>query len=260
MSTITQVGPLTEQLQRIEPISLSEVQEAASLQTRTDRKYLLPVDVFDSLTTQLSSSFRVLEIDGLRTFGYRSVYFDTPELTFFHQHLQRRRHRYKVRTRVYLDSGLTMLEVKAKGHRGQTVKHRTQHPWADSERIGQGSAFVGSWIGDDALVGLLRPTLETHYRRSTLVHEASASRITCDVGLVCTANGQERRGRPGEVLIETKSLAGAGPADHWLRTRGIRPHTVSKYCVGVSLLYPGVRSNPWRRTLRRHFGWDDRSV
>jgi hypothetical protein len=26
-----------------------------------------------------------------------------------------------------------------------------------------------------------------------------------------------------------------------------------KYCISVALLFPGVRSNPWHRTLRRYF-------
>lgn len=253
MSTLTLAEPLSEALQMIEPISLDGVQAVAELQTRMDRKYLLPVGVFESLLSELASSFRVLEIDGMRTFGYRSIYFDTPELTFFHQHLQRRRHRYKVRTRVYLDSGVTMLEVKSKGHRGLTIKDRTPHPLVDCERLGQGENFVATSIGGTSLVHSLRPVLETRYRRSTLLHEASGSRVTCDAGLVCAVNGRERGGRADEVLVETKSLTGAGPADRWLRASGIRPHTVSKYCVGISLLYPGVASNPWRRTLRRHF-------
>lgn len=256
MSSVALTNMLAEPLQAIEPISLDGVQAIAALQTRLDRKYLLPVSAFESLISDLSSSFRVLEIDGLRTFGYRSIYFDTPELALFHQHLQRRRRRYKVRTRVYLDSGLTMLEVKSKGHRGLTVKDRTPHPLVDCEQLGGGEGFVATNIADATLASSLRPVLETRYRRSTLLHEASGSRITCDVGLVCSANGRQRGARTDEVLVETKSLSGAGPADHWMRDRGIRPHEVSKYCVGVSLLYPGVRSNPWRRTLRRHFGWD----
>jgi hypothetical protein len=28
---------------------------------------------------------------------------------------------------------------------------------------------------------------------------------------------------------------------------------MSKYCVAVALLYPGIRCNPWHRTLQRYF-------
>jgi hypothetical protein len=39
-----------------------------------------------------------------------------------------------------------------------------------------------------------------------------------------------------------------------LRELGVRPVSVSKYCVGVAALHPELPSNPWRRTLRRYFG------
>lgn len=257
-TTIREVDALSGPLERINPITLDELQSVAELQTRVDRKYLLPIATLETLLTELSDGFRVLEIDGRRTFSYRSVYFDTPELAFFRQHLQGRRHRYKVRTRVYLDSGQCMLEVKSKGPRSLTIKQRTRHPLPECEQLTEpAGAFVASCIGNSVPVASLKPTLETHYRRSTLVHEGTASRMTCDVDLVCSVNGHERRGNPDEVLVETKSLAGASPADHWLRAQRIRPHKVSKYCIGVALLYPDARSNPWRRTLRRHFGWGD---
>jgi hypothetical protein len=28
---------------------------------------------------------------------------------------------------------------------------------------------------------------------------------------------------------------------------------MSKYCVAVALLHPGIRRNPWHRTLQRYF-------
>lgn len=62
------------------------------------------------------------------------------------------------------------------------------------------------------------------------------------------------------MLVERNSFADAGAADHWLRARSIPQHAVSKYCVGVSLPYPVVRSNRKLRTLQRHFGWDDNAA
>ena len=55
------------------------------------------------------------------------------------------------------------------------------------------------------------------------------------------------------VLVESKSLGAKSAADAVLRGLGLRPVQMSKYCVAVALLYPGVRSNPWHRTLRRYF-------
>ena len=46
-------------------------------------------------------------------------HFDTPQLTAYRAHLQRRRRRFKARTRAYTDSGLNMFEVKLAGARGR---------------------------------------------------------------------------------------------------------------------------------------------
>jgi hypothetical protein len=46
----------------------------------------------------------VLEIDGARSFAYDSTYFDTPDLDAYLLAATRRRRRFKVRTRTYVDS------------------------------------------------------------------------------------------------------------------------------------------------------------
>src|SRR5207244_5693047 len=94
---------------RPRPISLDDLVESADLQVRMDRKYFVPAATFRLLIGELGPEFKVLEIDGQRTFDYESVYFDTPELLTYRAHLKGRRRRFKVRTRTYLNSGLCML-------------------------------------------------------------------------------------------------------------------------------------------------------
>jgi hypothetical protein len=48
-----------------------------------------------------------------------ATHFDTPQLTAYRAHLQRRRRRFKARTRTYTDSGLNMFEVRLAGARGE---------------------------------------------------------------------------------------------------------------------------------------------
>ena len=104
------------------PIGLDQLMAQAELQTRTDRKYFVPAGVFRRFAADLAGDFDVLDIDRRRLFRYESVYFDSPRLATYRAHLQRRRKRYKIRTRTYLDSGQCMLEVKLEGHRATTVK------------------------------------------------------------------------------------------------------------------------------------------
>jgi hypothetical protein len=54
--------------------------------------------------------------------------------------------------------------------------------------------------------------------------------------------------------VESKST-GVGSADRALAGRGVRPVSLSKYCVGIALTRPGATANRWNRILRREFGW-----
>jgi hypothetical protein len=41
---------------------------------------------------------------------------------------------------------------------------------------------------------------------------------------------------------------------------GVRPISISKYCVAVALLHRDLAANRWNRTLRTHFGWARETV
>jgi VTC domain-containing protein len=241
----------------VEPIGLDELMDLAELQTRVDRKYFVPAEVFRQMIVELADELQVLEIDGRRSFGYESVYFDTPRLSTYRAHLQRRRQRFKARTRTYTDSGLCMFEVKLTGARGETVKQRVPHP-----------EEYRAELTDDALDHLrtslceayhqdlpsgLQPTLVTTYRRTTFVSRTGEARLTCDVGLTCMDLEHEVSDTGTHVLVESKSSARGSAPDRILRELGVRPASVSKYCVGVAALHPELPSNPWHQTLQRYF-------
>ena len=241
----------------VDPIGLAELNALAELQTRVDRKYFVPADAFGRLIAELADELRVLDIDGLRSFGYESVYFDTPQLSTYRAHLQRRRQRFKARTRTYTDSGLTMFEVKLAGPRGETVKQRVPYPAAHrAELTDDALAHLGAALHQayhqDAPAGM-RPTLVTTYRRTTFVARTGGARLTCDTGLVARDGGHEVRDTGTHVLVESKSAGHGSAADAILRDLGIHPASVSKYAVGVAALHPELPSNPWHRTLRRYF-------
>jgi len=107
-------------LEGLATIGLAELTERASLLTRIDRKYVLPRAELDAVLGDLDPAVRVLDIDGVRSSAYESVYFDTPELTSFLMAAHPRRRRFKIRTRTYVDSAQSYLEVKTRGGRGVT--------------------------------------------------------------------------------------------------------------------------------------------
>lgn len=248
---------VTAALRSCEVIGLDELGEA-DLQRRTDVKYLVTLDQLAELAPALAAGHRVLTVDGLRAFDYRSSYLDTPDLACFHAHRQGRRLRWKARTRLYADSGRCRFEVKLKTGRGDTDKHALV---LTSDRYGtapaEGLALLQVLLRDRYGVAApdhLVPGLEVSHRRTTLVGPEKGSRVTLDSDLGFRAT-DGRRGalNLGTVLVETKSADGRGPADLLLRSAGIRPSSVSKYAVGTALTCAGVPDQPWRGLIRRTF-------
>lgn len=236
------------------PISLMEVDARAALQTRVDRKYLVTAQQFARLDAVLDGSFRVLEVDGRRLCRYATVYFDTTCLSFYRDHRQGRRRRCKVRVRTYVDGGARFIEVKTKGHRGETVKHRIPHEDPADSLSPDSAAFVEEVIRREYGQGVPRlvPVMESRYLRCTLVDAIGAERLTCDVEMSWTA-GASRRDGPDKILLETKT-SGQGRVDEALARLGIRPVRMSKYAVGTALLHPDLAANPWHRLVEREFG------
>lgn len=252
MSVLTIASPLRD----LAPIGLAELLDRAALLTRVDRKYVLPITDAWELLAGIGPHALVLEIAGLRSFAYESVYFDTPDLASYLLTARRRRRRFKVRTRTYLDSGECWLEVKTRGTRGSTVKHRLPYDPCHQADLAPGRPFVTGVLTDERLWDCrwmrFQPTLTSTYRRSTLFLPESASRVTIDTDLTWQDPSYELH-VPHLAIIETKTAAAASDVDRMLWSRGHRPARLSKYGTGMAVLRPDLPATPWRRTLRRHF-------
>lgn len=234
------------------PVTLDELDAIASLQTRVDRKYLVPADVAAQLVDRLSEAPRVLEIAGVRCFGYRSIYFDTAGYDCFLTSARRRQHRMKVRTRTYLDSGDCVIEVKLRDRQQRTVKHRTRHDAAQPDQITPDAArFLDEFDGLLPPPNSLRPTLATRYRRTTLL--CGSARATFDLDVACVEPGSSRRATVADrVVVETKGVMSPSEFDRLLWRAGARPVTISKYGTGLAALRPNLPANKWHRVLQRH--------
>ncbi|MGW5734773.1 MULTISPECIES: VTC domain-containing protein [Streptomyces] len=244
------------------PIALDELNARAELLARFDNSYLVPVEIFDDLAALLtdprrpSGPFRALSIGGKRWFSYHSTYYDTPELLTYHHHRQGRRLRYRIRERVYRDSGERQFEIKLKSGRGETVKHRRRLEGddrvLDPERQGFLAGVLSGSYGIEAPAGLTT-ALVTEYRRATFV--ADGQRITCDAGLVVrdVATGRSVAADPGLVLVETKTQGHLTEADRVLHRYGVRAAEFTKYCGGFAALRPELGVNRWARAVRVAF-------
>ena len=239
---------LDEVLTGVPRIHLPELTALPDLQTRVDRKYVVPADVVRGLLAVHGGS-AVLEIDGSVALRYESVYFDSADLACFRAAATRRRRRFKVRTRTYLDTGVCLLEAKTVGGRGQTVKRRAAHPVERRAWLGEHArAVLGEWLGPDLPV--LVPALTTTYRRSTLVDRVTGERVTIDTDVRATTPDGRGAAVCAGGVVETKALRGATATDRWLWAHGYRPTRISKYAVGLAVLTPELRANVWHRAVQ----------
>ena len=236
-------------LTRFEAATLGHL-EAVALLDRTDRKYLLTAPQLRPVLASLADDYLVLEIDRVRRHRYRTLYFDTPAFELFRRHHAAAARRHKVRSRTYVDTGLSFFEVKGKDARGRTVKHRLRTD-ALVTRLGPPEvAFVAAHapVPPDAL----EPKLWNAFERITLVGRRRPERLTIDLGLTFETDAGHATGLPGIVVAELKQqeVDHASPFARRMRSARIRPESVSKYCVGVALLHGDVRHNAFKPTLR----------
>ena len=134
---------------RLDPISLSEVDEQAALRRRVDTKYVASRSAVWDMVDRLRQRYKVLEIDGRRCFDYESVYLDTPDLRCFRDHVEEVRPRFKIRTRLYRETGVCFLEVKVKDADDETTKRQCEYDPVDHGTLTQeGRRFVDEALGE----------------------------------------------------------------------------------------------------------------
>lgn len=264
--TTTTAAPLDTS--RLAPTGLDALVAAAGLLIRVDRKYLVASEHAQDLIDALTSRALVLEINGRRSLSYASTYFDTPALDAYMLTARKRRRRFKVRTRRYLDSATTYLEVKTRGARQSTVKNRMPYRPEDADRLTpEALTFVADQLAASdicsprcacELARRLEPVMSTTYQRITLHLPDDDARVTIDTSLTwqqlepgahgCAPRGRVRRAG-GLAVVETKNPATPSPTDRWLWAASHRPARVSKYATGMALLHPGLPANRWHRML-----------
>ena len=228
-----------------EPITLGEL-DRVRLMNRVDTKFTFRAGEVDTLLQEAAPHYRMLEMDGKRLFRYTSLYFDTPEYTFYYQHHRGCPNRSKIRLRRYEDSGDAYFELKQKVKFSRTDKHRIRYTGAGEMPGPEEEALLAAY----GLAHLaLQPAVRVRFDRITLAANHDAERITLDLNL--TVEDEHRFvAFPGIAILEVKQerFRRTSPAVSMLRRRNIHEIPVSKYMVGVARLKP-VKSNMLKEKL-----------
>ncbi len=249
-------GGLEKVIDEFEPVSLEEL-SVNPLMDRYNEKYILPVSAYTWLLPELINYYRVLDIEGIRSYGYVSTYFDTPSGEMYLVHQNGKKNRYKIRFRRYVHSGKVYLEIKHKINKGKTLKKRMERP-AEEEVFSPGSAeFIRKYSPYDP--DKLSTALTVSFSRITMADPVAEVRFTFDYHIEFTAAGKKLP-LPETGILEVKH---PGRKDHsqittLLKKYRIFPSRFSKYCTGIALLYPGIKYNRFKPLLlslnKMHYG------
>ena len=219
------------------------------LLNRVDTKFVTTRSKLCELLSLASSEYSIQEIEGRKVMPYTTLYFDTPADTMYAEHQRGRKNRQKVRVRRYESSGVSFLEVKRKNNKGRTDKKRIEIPVrvpdaADyREFLQKHSRYADSG---------LRPRLSNAFHRITLVNHAMTERLTIDLdlGFHNEITGLDTN-LDGVVIIEVKRDGLThSPILGLLNKLRIHSSGFSKYCIGMTMTDPSLKSNRFRERIR----------
>ena len=224
------------------------------LMNRIDTKYVLSEDVLPCLLDEAAAAgYRVQLIDGVRACRYDTLYYDTALRDMYLAHHNRILTRQKIRTRCYVESGVTFLEIKNKSNRGRTRKKRIEIAPECFDNISHAEG-VGPFFAEHARYAceVLSPALSTRFVRITLVNGDLTERLTIDLDLHYR---DMRSGRESTIermaIVELKQDGRRASAiKDILRRMRIMPLKVSKYCLGTTLTVADIRRNRFKEKLR----------
>lgn len=239
---------LQEILNTFSPITLEEM-DSVKLMNRTDTKFILHRNEMEDIIKGLTNHYRVLQVEGLRQSRYETLYYDSDNFYHFLSHQNGKLNRYKVRKRNYVESKISFLEVKFKTNKDRTIKKRV--PLADigNNLNNQERIFIEERTG---MGMMLEAKLWNKFQRITLVNESLPERLTIDCNLSFST---DNRSVPLDNLViaevKQESENRHSPFMNELKRRIIRPEGISKYCLGVTMLYPHVKHNNFKEKILR---------
>ncbi len=238
-------------VQGMKPISLDEM-SGVKLMNRIDTKYVVTEGQLCTILSRICNSYYAQEVEGNRLSPYSTVYYDTPELTMYLIHHDRRLVRDKVRVRTYVDSNLSFCEVKHKTNKGRTKKKRIAvQPRYNIVEDPEAAAFLKEQ--QPYPIESLSPHLETVFDRITLVNFEKTERLTIDCNLHFNnlAKGTTASMDPLVVMELKQDGRARSLFKEVLFALRIKPFKISKYCIGTCLTCPEVRQNRFKPKLRR---------
>ena len=240
--------------QQMPTITLDEM-SSIKLMNRVDTKYVISEESCMELLRRAVDKYSVQIIDGVRACRYSTMYYDTADLEMYTIHQNRKLARQKIRTRTYVESGISFIEVKDKTNKGRTKKKRIAIDEQYFDCVSS-SPEASAFLSERANYApeAISPALITQFDRITLVNHAHTERLTIDMNLRFVnmrSNPPQEAKVDRMVIVELKQDGLCySPMKEILQDMRVKRLSVSKYCVGTVLSNPTVKYNRFKRKVR----------
>jgi hypothetical protein len=211
---------------------------------REDKKFVLATHQINNVLVDCLKEYQILKIENDLFFDYKTSYYDTKDLELYQNHHNGKGNRNKIRKRLYVNSGLTFIEIKNKTNKGKTIKHRIE-----SNTIYEAEEFISSHSG--LSVSNLTKTLSLEYSRITLLHKTKLEKITLDYNLIFS-NEKTTVKYTNIIMAEVKTEKPTA-IDFCLimKKYTIREGSLSKYCLGLVSLNNGIKHNNFKYSYNK---------
>ena len=237
---------LSHIINNLESISLKEM-DSVSLMKRTDTRFVIHEKQLIEVLETIKDQYKVLQINENRMMTYSSLYFDTEDKKFYNDHHNGKINRTKVRMRKYVESDICFLEIKQKDGKGKTTKSRIQIKDFETNLSKTLLDFIYKTTSEKME---LIPIIWNKFNRITLVNIEAKERLTIDLNL-CYKMDKYEKDYSNLVIIEVKQerFNRTSPVVKALKNKCINPYSISKYCMGMTHIYPQLKYNRFKRKL-----------
>ena len=248
------MNTIADALSQFKPTTLEGL-DVLKLLKRYDTKFIFCREKLPAIFDFLCARYEVLEIGSKRCFHYESLYYDTDDYFFYHQHHNKKYDRYKIRFRKYIDSNECYFEIKHKNNKRKTVKKRLL--------LSNGSGFNGLsdesksfarktiFLNKEDIVDRIKPKLGVVFDRITFANHYQKERFTIDLNLTFLNRNLSERQMGSIAVAELKSEKHSisSPLIKYLKELKIYPATFSKYCIGLALTEKNIKCNRFKKKL-----------
>lgn len=240
------MSEINDILNGFEAITLSEM-DSVKLMDRTDTKFVFNSAELPSILSELTTDYKVLEINSVRISKYESLYFDTPNFDLYHKHQTGKLNRYKIRFRRYVESNLNFFEVKFKNNKGRTIKNRVKQEEVFRTIQNQAKELLNDKT--NLLSENLEPKIWVNYSRITLVNKNSPERVTIDLNLHFVKDEQVKHIANLVVAEVKQDKSSTSPFIKLMRKSHVREGSISKYCFGIITFFDKIKHNNFKPKL-----------